>query len=66
MTLWPINDEVTAQIMSIFRAAHNTGNAPEALAQVQRNWRVKLHIEKGLAQAVNLAEPFIISSQGKP
>ena len=67
MTLWPISDEVTVQIMSDFyEAAHHTGNAPEALAQVQRDWLVKLRADKGLAQAVNLAGPFIISSQGKP
>jgi tetratricopeptide (TPR) repeat protein len=67
MTLWPISDEVTVRIMSDFYdAAHKTGNAPEALADVQRNWLVKLRTEKGLAQAVNLAGPFIMSSQGKP
>ena len=67
MTLWPISDEVTVQIMSDFyEAAHKTGNAPEALAEVQRNWLVKLRTEKGLAQAVSLAGPFIMSSQSKP
>jgi CHAT domain-containing protein len=67
MTLWPISDEVTVQIMSDFyEAAHKTGNAPEALAKVQRNWLLKLRAEKGLAQAVNLAGPFIMSSQGEP
>jgi len=67
MTLWPINDEVTVQIMSDFyEAPHKTGNAPEALAEVQRNWLLKLRTEKGLAQAVDLAGPFIMTSQGKP
>jgi CHAT domain-containing protein len=67
MTLWPISDEVTVQIMSDFYdVAHESGNAPEALAKVQREWLVKLRTEKGLAQAVNLAGPFIMSSQGKP
>ena len=67
MTLWPISDEVTVQIMSDFYdAAHHSGNAPEALAEVQRNWLTKLRTEKGLAQAVNLAGPFIMSSQGNP
>ena len=67
MTLWPISDEVTVQIMSDFyEAAHNTGNAPEALAEVQRNWLLKLRTGKGLAHAVNLAGPFIMSSQGEP
>jgi len=82
MTLWPISDEVTVQIMSDFyEAAHKSGNAPEALAEVQREWLVQLRDGKGpkfdtvkdaikgrggLAKAVNLAGPFIMSSQGKP
>ena len=67
MTLWPISDEVTVQIMSDFYdAAHCSGNAPEALAEVQRKWLLKLRTEKGVAQAVNLAGPFIMSSPGKP
>jgi CHAT domain-containing protein len=67
MTLWPISDEVTVQIMSDFYdAAHKTGNAPVALAEVQRHWLLKLRTEKGLAQAVNLAGPFIMSPQGNP
>jgi CHAT domain-containing protein len=65
MTLWPISDEVTVQIMSDFyEGTHKTGNAPEALAEVQRNWLVRLRTEQGLARAVNLAGPFIMSSQG--
>ncbi len=55
MTLWPISDQVTVQIMSDFYDAAQTGNAPEALAEVQREWLVNLRTEKGLAQAVNLA-----------
>jgi tetratricopeptide (TPR) repeat protein len=67
MTLWPISDEVTVQIMSDFyEAAHTSGNAPEALAKVQRDWLVKLRKEQGLASAVNLAGRFIMSSQGNP
>jgi CHAT domain-containing protein len=54
MTLWPISDEFAIQIMSDFyEAAHTSGNAPEALAKVQRDWLLKLRTEKGLAQAVN-------------
>jgi CHAT domain-containing protein len=67
MTLWPISDEVTVQIMTDFYdAAHEKRNAPAALAKVQRDWLVKLRKERGLAKAVNLAGPFIMSSQGKP
>ena len=49
-----------------YEAAHATGNAPEALAKVQRDWLIKLRKEQGVANAVNLAGPFIVSSQGKP
>ena len=67
MTLWSINDTMTVEIMSDFyEAAHESGNAPQALAEVQRNWLVKLRKEKGLARAVSIAGPFIMSSQGKP
>ena len=56
MTVWPISDEFTVQIMSDFyKAAHRAGNAPQALAEVQRDWLLKLRAEKGLAHAVNLA-----------
>ncbi|MBV9491052.1 MAG: hypothetical protein JO069_15220, partial [Verrucomicrobia bacterium] len=49
-----------------YEAAHQGGNAPEALAEVQRRWLLKLRTEEGLAQAVTLAGPFIMSAQGKP
>jgi tetratricopeptide (TPR) repeat protein len=67
MTLWPISDEVTVDIMANFyEAAHKSGNAPRALAEVQRDWLVKLRKSSGLLKAVNLAGPFILNSQGKP
>jgi CHAT domain-containing protein len=67
MTLWPINDETTVQIMTDFyEAARRTANPPQALAEVQRDWLVKIRKEHGLVQAVRLAGAFIMSSQGKP
>jgi CHAT domain-containing protein len=67
MTLWPISDETTVQIMlDFYDAAFKNGNAPQALANTQRDWLVKLHKERGLLPAVQLAGPFIMSSQGKP
>jgi len=66
MTLWPISDETTVQIMlDFYDAAFKNGNAPQALADTQRDWLVKLRKERGLLQAVQLAGPFIMSSQGK-
>jgi tetratricopeptide (TPR) repeat protein len=65
MTLWPISDEATVQIMSNFyEAVHETNSAPQALATVQRDWLVRLRQKEGLAKAVELAGPFILSSQG--
>jgi CHAT domain-containing protein len=67
MTLWPISDQTTVQIMlDFYDAADKTKNAPQALADVQRDWLVKLRQERGLLDAVRLAGPFIMSSQGKP
>jgi tetratricopeptide (TPR) repeat protein/CHAT domain-containing protein len=67
MTLWPISDETTVQIMTDFYdVARKTDNPPQALAEVQRDWLVKIRKEHGLTQAVRLAGPFIMSSQGKP
>jgi CHAT domain-containing protein/Tfp pilus assembly protein PilF len=67
MSLWSISDETTVQIMSDFyETLYKTGNPPQALATVQHNWLVKLREEQGLAKAVALAGPFIMSFQGKP
>jgi CHAT domain-containing protein len=67
MTLWPISDETTVQIMADFyNTVRMTANAPQALADVQRDWLIKIRNMRGLAQAVRLAGPFIMSSQGKP
>jgi CHAT domain-containing protein/Tfp pilus assembly protein PilF len=67
MTLWPISDQTTVQIMlDFYDAADKTKNAPQALADVQRDWLIKLRKERGLLEAVRLAGAFIMSSQGKP
>jgi CHAT domain-containing protein len=66
MTLWPISDQTTVQIMlDFYDAADKTKNAPQAFADTQRDWLVKLRKERGLLDAVRLAGPFIMSSQGK-
>jgi tetratricopeptide (TPR) repeat protein len=66
MTLWPISDETTVEIMlDFYDAAFKSSNAPQALADTQRDWLVKLRKEHGLLEAVRLAGPFIMSSQGK-
>jgi tetratricopeptide (TPR) repeat protein len=76
MTLWPVLDQFPVKILvsgdpatgieGFYAAADRTHNAPEALAEVQRSWLVRLRKEFGLTAAVGLAGPFIMSSQGKP
>jgi hypothetical protein len=50
--------------VDFYPAAQKSGNAPKALAEVQRDWLVKLRTERGLSDAVRIAGPFIMSSQG--
>ena len=65
LTLWPINDTATADIMADFySAARAARDAPEASLWVQREWLIKLRAEHGLVAAVRLADAFIMSSQG--
>jgi tetratricopeptide (TPR) repeat protein len=65
MTLWPIGDRATIEIMlDFYETAEKTGNAAQALADVQRKWLVKLRDERSIRTAVRFAGPFIMSSQG--
>ncbi|MCX7826955.1 MAG: hypothetical protein N2689_15585, partial [Verrucomicrobiae bacterium] len=54
-----------AKVTEFYGAAQKSGNAGQALAEVQRDWLVKLRRERGLHAAVRLAGPFILSSQGQ-
>ncbi len=66
MTLWPVGDVATFQIIQDFYVeAMKTGNAPQSLADVQRAWLVRLRKEQGLSMAVRLAGPFILTYQGR-
>ena len=67
MTLWPISDDTTVQMMMDFYSdALRSKDAAQSLARTQRDWLVRLRKENGLLAAVRLAGPFIMSSQGKP
>jgi hypothetical protein len=55
MTLWPINDKTTVDIMlDFYQRALATADPPRALAEVQRDWLVKLRKERGLLRAAEL------------
>jgi tetratricopeptide (TPR) repeat protein len=65
MTLWSVPDEETVKLMvDFYVAAQKSGNAPQALAEVQKDWLVRLRKERGLADAVRVAGPFVMTSQG--
>jgi CHAT domain-containing protein len=65
MTLWPVADQETVVFMlEFYEAALKAGDPGRALAEAQREWLVKLRKERGLLDAVSLAGPFILSSQG--
>jgi CHAT domain-containing protein len=65
MTLWPIDDERTADfIADFYEADKQHGNAVKALSDVQRKWLSRLRTEKGIADACRIAGPFILSFQG--
>jgi CHAT domain-containing protein/Tfp pilus assembly protein PilF len=67
MTLWPVADATTAQIMADFyKGAFATGEAAGSLAKVQRDWLVKLRNEHGLLAAVRDAGPFAMVTMAAP
>ena len=51
-------------MVDFYTEFQKSNNAPQALMDVQRKWLVKLRKERGLYDAVTIAGPFIISSQG--
>jgi CHAT domain-containing protein/Tfp pilus assembly protein PilF len=64
MTLWPVADKETSELMQDFYARADSLPAPLAMAEVQREWLTRLREEKSLSEAVRLAGPFVLSFQG--
>jgi len=65
MTLWPVSDRWTMEMMEAFyERALKSGDAPGALAEVQREYLVKLKEQKNPVAAARLAGPFILTFQG--
>jgi CHAT domain-containing protein len=62
MTLWPVEDAGTADLMQAFyHEALQSGDAPRALAHVQRARLDDIRKKLGLSEAVRQAGPFILS-----
>ena len=67
LTLWPVDDGFTKDFMvSFYKEALKTGNAPKAMAKVQKDWLIKLREERSVSQAVKLAGPFVLTFRGNP
>jgi CHAT domain-containing protein len=67
LTLWPVDDSFTKEFMvSFYKEALKTGNAPKAMAKVQKEWLIKLREERSISQAVKLAGPFVLTFRGNP
>jgi CHAT domain-containing protein len=67
LTLWPVDDTFTKDFMvSFYKEALKTGNAPKAMAKVQKDWLIRLRKEKSISQAVKLAGPFVLTFRGNP
>jgi len=67
MTLWPIADQETIDIMSEFykRIAKDDSDPGAVLCDVQAEFLNRLRVEKGVTYAINRAAPFILFSQGR-
>ena len=72
MTLWPVSDKYTTDfIKAFYDRAMADGDAPQALADVQRKFLVKYRekfkdSKSATRLAVQVAGPFILSFQGNP
>lgn len=63
--LRPSMDVETVKLMDEFyERYHRNNNAPQAFAENQRDWLVRLRRDHGLAAAVSVAAPFVLSSRG--
>ena len=66
MTLWPISDKWSVDIMKAFyEKAMASGDAPQAMADVQAEWLGRLRKEKGVLIAARIAGPFVLSTRGR-
>ena len=67
LTLWPVEDRFTSDFMvSFYKEALKTKNAPKSFAKVQKEWLIKLREERSIGQAVKMAGPFILTFRGNP
>lgn len=66
-TLWEIRDHETVGFMEDFyREMLESGNPSAALSTIQKRWLIRLREERGLAEAIRIAAPFVLNFTGSP
>jgi CHAT domain-containing protein len=67
MTLWPIADKETSEMMTDFykKIADGSTDPGRSLSEIQKDWITRLRSEHGTTFAINRAAPFILTAQGK-
>ncbi|MBL68603.1 MAG: hypothetical protein CMO74_09195 [Verrucomicrobiales bacterium] len=67
MALWPVSDRLSGKFMrEFYTTALRDGNAPAALARIQRDWLVRLRQQEGTKGAVLASGGFVLNFQGLP
>ena len=67
MTLWPVADQTTVDIMKDFyKSVLSGGDVVEAMGATQRKWLDKIRGDRGLAAAVREAGPFAAALMSNP
>jgi CHAT domain-containing protein len=65
LTLWPVEDGISALFMADFYSQIFSGIEPStALATVQARWLSRLRRERNLTEAARVAGPYVLALQG--
>lgn len=66
LTLWPVSDKPTRDLMEgFYSAAFSTGDAPGSLSRIQREKLAEWRKSDGPSRAARWAGPFLITSRGR-
>jgi CHAT domain-containing protein len=62
MSLWPVGDQITAEIMADFyRKAFTTKDMAKSFTETQSDWLERIRAQRGVATAVREAGPFVFA-----
>jgi CHAT domain-containing protein len=65
MTLWPVDDITTADLMvDFYSQLFIDGKVRQSLASTQREWLLKLRQTNGILDSIRKAGPFVLATTG--